>query len=152
MLFVTIPATDMARYSYMSSRLKELLLSMRNARKTLENFANASFDKVFAKCIYLFISESQQCENEIMSQIDSLDGSPHHENVGRKQQQPVSTSKITGMKSVCDYCEKVYVEGYKRLIKDNHLGNSLTSLMKNHLRIFQSSLTQLKQFTEAAVN
>jgi len=152
MLFVTIPATDMARYSYMSSRLKELLLSMRNARKTLENFANASFDKVFAKCIYLLISESMQCENEILSQIDSLDGSPHYDNVKGQKHQPVSTAKITGMESVCDYCEEVYVKGYKGIISDNHLGNSLTSLMKNHLRIFQSSLTQLKQFTEAAVN
>lgn len=152
MLFVTIPDNDLARYSYMSSKLKEMLLNLRNARKNLESFANSSFDRVFAKCIYLFTSESLQCENEILSQIDTLHGSPHYAGVPEQKHQPVVPEKISNMDSVCDYCEKAYIEKYRQMIKDNHLGNSLKSLMQSHLKIFLSSLTQLKQFKDAAIN
>ena len=151
MLFITIPPKELAKYSYMSSKLKEILYDMRHARKNLENFANACFDKAFAKCIYLFTSESLQCENEILSQIDSLDGSPHFYNKP-EDKEPRGFEKITGMDSVCNYCERAYVENYMQIIKDNHLSTSLRSLMQNHLRLFLSSLTQLKQFKEASVN
>jgi hypothetical protein len=58
MLFVTIPDNELATYSYMSAKLKELLFNLRAARKTLEGFASTCFDKAFAKCIHLFTSES----------------------------------------------------------------------------------------------
>ena len=152
MLFVTIPDKDLASYSYMSSKLKEMLLNLRNARKNLESFANSSFDKVFAKCIYLVTSESLQCENEILSQIDCLDGSPHYDDIPGQRHEPVVPEKISNMDSVCDFCEKAYIEKYVQMIKDNHLSNSLKSLMQSHLKIFLSSLTQLKQFKDAAIN
>jgi len=152
MLFVTISDKDLAKYSYMSGKLEEMLLNLRHARKNLESFANTCFDKVFAKCIYLFTSESLQCENEIISQIDSLDSSPHYDNIPEQKYPSVTKEKITNMNSVCDYCEEAYIEKYRQIIKDNHLCSSLKSLMQNHLRLFLSSLTQLKQFNEAAVN
>jgi hypothetical protein len=153
MLFVTIPTKDLAKYSYMSSKLKEMVYNLRNARKNLESVANASFDKAFAKCIYLFTSESLQCEKVILSQIDSLDGVPHYDDKEQKDQTVVA-EKFTGMASLCNYCEEAYIEKYKQLISDNHLGNSLKSLMQNHLRLFLSSLTQLKLFEDVktAVN
>ena len=45
---------------------------MSKARKNLEDVAQSSFDKSFAKCVYLFASESLQFENEIHAQIDSF--------------------------------------------------------------------------------
>ena len=152
MLFVTIPDKDLATYSYMSSKLRDLLFNLRTARKTLESFANTCFDKSFAKCIHLFTSESLQCENEILSQIDCLHGSPHYDNISQQKYQAVVADKLLNMESVCDYCEKAYIEKYRQMLKDNHLGSSLKSLMQNHLKLFLSSLTQLRQFTEAAVN
>ena len=142
----------MARYSYMSSKLRDMLLDLRDARRTLENVANASFDKAFAKCIYLFASESLQCENEIVSQIDCLDGNPHYDSRPERKQQPAHPEKLATMEALCNYCERAYVEKYRQLINDNHLGTSLKSLMQNHLQLFLSSLTQLKQFKEAVAN
>ena len=152
MLFVTIPYNDLARYSYMSSKLRELLLNLRTARKTLESFANTCFDKSFAKCIHLFTSESLQCENEIASQIESLDGCPHYDKIPQQKSKPLAADNLLHMDSVCEFCEKAYIDKYRQMLKDSHLGSSLKSLMQNHLRLFLSSLTQLQQFTEAAVN
>jgi hypothetical protein len=151
MLFVTIPTKDLARYSYMSSKLREMLYNMRNARKNLEGVANASFDKAFAKCIYLLASESLQCENEIVSQIDSLDGQPKYDCKPEQKEQSIAPEKIMAMDSLCKYCEKVYIERYKQLINDKHL-SSLKSLMTNHLQLFLSSLTQLRLFHDASAN
>jgi hypothetical protein len=136
----------------MSSRLKEMLYTLKNARKTLEGIANTSFDKAYAKCIYLFASESMQCEKEILSQIDSLDGVPHYDDKTEHEVQTVTTEKISTMDSLCNYCEKEYIEKYKQLLRDNHLGNSLKSLIQNHLLLFISSLTQLRLFTDVSVN
>ena len=136
MLFVTIPTKDLARYSYMSSKLREMLYNMRNARKNLEGVANASFDKAFAKCIYPFTSESLQCENEIVSQIDSLDGQPKYEISLNKKIRQLLLKRSWRWTSLCEYCERVYIERYKQLINDKHLGNSLKSLMTNHLNYF----------------
>ena len=52
--------------------LKQMVNKMCTARKTLEAIANTSFDKPFAKCMYMLTSESLQCENEIRAHIDSL--------------------------------------------------------------------------------
>jgi len=148
MLFVTIPTKDLARYSYMSSKLKEMLYNLRNARRTLESIANASFDKAFAKCIYLLASESLQCEKEILSQIDSLNGVPYYDDRTEQKEQAVAAAKFTSMDSLCNYCEEAYIEKYKQLLKDNHLGSPLKSLIQNHLLLFISSLTQLRLFTD----
>ncbi|MEP6684813.1 MAG: hypothetical protein ABJA35_16190 [Parafilimonas sp.] len=153
MMFVTISPKQAAQYSYMCGRLKNMVNKMVLARKTLEEIANASFDNSFAKSVYLLASESLQCENEIRAQIGSL-------SCFNYSQEPISNKKmpsisISGsLESICNYSEKIYLSSYRKLLKDKHLGNSIKSLIKNHLQLFMSSLTQLRMFNDVknAVN
>ncbi len=147
MMFITISPKQAEQYSYTCIRLKQMINKMCAARKTLEGIANASFDKSFSKCVYLFTSESLQCENEIRAQIESLSCFNYEDN-NINSQKTSPANAINGIESICNYCEKAYLKPYKKLLSDKHIGNSLKSLMQNHLQLFMSSLTQLRLFNE----
>jgi hypothetical protein len=153
MMFVTIPPKQAAQYSYMCLRLKSMINKMSTARKTLEGIANSSFDKSFAKCVYLLASESLQCENEIRAQIGSLNCATYDDAPVENKKLPAVNS-LNELASVCDYSEEVYLNSYKKLLNDKHLGKSIKSLIQNHLQLFISSLTQMRLFNDVktAVN
>lgn len=152
-MFVTISPKQAAQYSYMCERLKNMVNKMVTARKTLEGIANTSFDKSFAKCVYLLASESLQCENEIRAQIDSLNCNNYGEAPAEHKKLPVVTA-ARGIESICHYSEEVYLNSYKKLLNDKHLGTSIKNLIQNHLQLFISSITQLRLFNDVktAVN
>ncbi len=147
MIFITVSPKQAAQYSYMCLRLKQMVNKMRTARQTLENIANTSFDKAFARCVYLLTSESLQCENEILAHIDSLNCDSHQNDRLESKKSPVSIT-INGIESICKYFEEVYLGSYKKLLKDKHLGSSVKNLMQNHIQLFISNLTQLRLFNE----
>jgi len=147
MIFVTVSPKQAAHYSYMCIRLKQIAGKMNAARKTLEGIANASFDKTFAKCVYLLTSESLQCENEIRAQLNTLNCNSY-EDLNIEAKKPAPANSITGLESLCSYFEEAYLNSYKKLLKDRHIGKSIKSLMQNHLQLFMSSLTQLRLFID----
>lgn len=147
MIFITVSPKQAARYAYMCIQLKQMANKMHTARKTLEGIANTSFDKSFAKCVYLLTSESQQCENEILAQINSLN-CDNHENDRLEKEQSSVINTIAGLESLCSYFEQVYLNSYKKLLKDKHLDNSIKNLIQNHLQVLMSSLAQLRLFYE----
>ncbi len=147
MIFITVSPKQAAQYAYMCIQLKQMANKMHTARKTLEGVANTSFDKSFAKCVYLLTSESQQCENEILAHINSLN-CDHQENDRFESEQFPVTNAITGIESLCSYFEKAYLNSYKKLLKDKHLGSSIKDLIQNHLQLLISSLAQLRLFYE----
>ncbi|HEY2726362.1 MAG TPA: hypothetical protein VGI61_04260 [Parafilimonas sp.] len=153
MMFVTISPKQAAQYSYMCVRLKNMVNKMGTARKTLEGIANTSFDKSLAKCVYLLASESLQCENEIRAHINSLSCSNYDDAPAENKKLPSVTS-AAALESICDYSEEIYLNSYKKLLNDKHLGKSIKSLIQNHLKLFISSITQLRLFNEVqtAVN
>ena len=124
-----------------------MLNKMSAARKTLEGIANTSFDKPFAKCVYLITSESLQCENEIRAHIDSLN-CDNYNNEYIENKSASSVHALSGLGAVSDYFEETYLNSYKKLLKDKHLGSSLKSLIQNHLQLLMSSLTQLRLFED----
>src|ERR1700752_3318150 len=107
MVFVTISPKQAAQYSYMCVRLKRMVNKMYTARKTLEAIANTSFDKSFARCMYMLTSESLQCENEIRAHIDSLNCEPYEADIAEKTE-ILPSKKISGIESICNYFEEVY--------------------------------------------
>jgi len=145
MLFVTISSKEAEEYSYLCVRLKRMMEKMHNGRKSLEAIANASFDKTFAKCVYMLTSESLQCENEIRAQINSLNCDNLDETDYEKE---VSIKTIKNSEDVCDYFEDVYLKTYKKLLKDKHLNESLKNLIENHLQSFMCMFTQVKLFND----
>lgn len=147
MMFVTISPKQAAQYSYMCLRLKQMVNRMHSARKTLEEIANNSFDKPFAKCVYMLTSESLQCENEIRAHIDSLNCISYEDEHTETKNLPV-VNTINGLDSICNYLEEMYLSSYKKLLKDKHFGTSIKSLIQNHLDLFMSSITQLRLFNE----
>jgi hypothetical protein len=147
MIFVTISNKQKAQYAHTCSQLKQIVNKMRAARKTLEGIANTSFDKLFAKCVYLFTSESLQCENEIRAQIDSLSCFSYEDNAVETKT-AYAENTINGLEDLCTYCESTYLNSYKKLLKDKELSTSLKSLMQNHLQLFMYSLTQLRLFND----
>lgn len=146
MLFITLSPKELSTYAYLSTRLNEMLYNLSNARKNLEGVANASFDRPLAKCIYLFASESLQCEREINSQIESL-GCNHDIDNSENTNKMLPLGKALNDDSICNYCERAYIERYKELLKDKQLTTSLKTLFRNHLQLFVSSLTQLRLFS-----
>ena len=147
MLFVTISPKQAALYNYMCSRLTHMVNRMSAARKKLEHFANTSFDKPLATSVYLIASESLQCENEIRSHIDSLNCSSYEELPAEDGSKYALTSS-SNLDNVCDFLEDNYLCSYKKLLDDKKFGSSIRSLIKNHVRMFNSSLTQLKLFND----
>ena len=153
MLFVTISPKQAAQYNYMCIRLSHLLNKMSAARKTLEQVANTSFDKPLAKCVYLVASESLQCENEIRSQIGSLNCATYDDE--HLQDKKIDSLKMSNsLEALCNYLEEIYLTSYKKLLNDKHFGKSIKDLIQNHIQLFMSSLTQLRLFNEVknAVN
>lgn len=120
----------------------------------LEDVAQSSFDKAFAKCVYLFTSESLQFENEIHSQINSFNCPQLNSKAEEQQEKPDAPLSTKSMELICSYLEENYIKSYKQLLKDKHLSSSLKSLMNNQLQAFLASLTQLRLFNEveASVN
>lgn len=147
MLFVTISPQQAAQYSYMCTRLKNMIKKMVTARKTLEEIADTSIDKSFAKCVYILTSESLQCENEIRAQIDSLSCMDYENEYVEIEKQPVTTN-MQGVESICKYLENIYLKSYEKLLKDKKLGSSVKSLIQNQMQLFMSSLTQLRLFND----
>ena len=99
MLFVKLSPRQIASYSYACVKLQKILNKMRRARKMLEDIAQSSFDKSFAKCVYLFTSESLQFENEIHSQINSFNCTQLNLKAEEKQETPdalLSTKNMVG--------------------------------------------------------
>jgi hypothetical protein len=153
MLFVNISPKQAAQYNYMCVRLSHMLNKMSAARKTLENIGNTSFDKPLAKCVYLLASESLQCENEIRSQIGSLNCSMYEDE--HLEDNKISSLKISNsLESLCNYIEEAYLTSYKKLLNDKHFGDSMKDLIQHHVEMFMSSLTQLRLFNDVknAVN
>ncbi len=150
-MFVTISPGQATQYSYMCSRLKEVVNKMYAARTTLEAIANKSFDKSFAKCVYLLTSESLQCENEIRAHIDSLN-CDSYEDCHIENKKPPLTISLIGLESICNFFEEMYLNSYKKLLSDKHFAGSLKSLIQNHLQLFISSLTQLRLFNELKIS
>lgn len=120
---------------------------MHIARKSIEAVANASFDKPFAKCVYMLTSESLQCENEIRSHIDSLNCG-NHESDHHEAKNNLPLNNIEDANAICNYFEDVYLNSYKKLLKDKHLSTSLKNLIQNHLQSFMWILTQVKLFND----
>ena len=148
MVFVTISQKEAAQYAHICMRLKNMVNSMCTARKTLEAIANASFDKAFAKCMYMLTSESLQCENEIRAHIDSLICSDYEDERHTENKKLIPVNKINTIEGVCNFFEETYLKSYKKLLKDKHFGTSLKSLIQNHLQQFNWSLTQLRLFND----
>ncbi len=147
MVFVTISPKQAAQYSHLCSQLKCIAQKMYTARKSIEAIANASFDKPFAKCMYMLISESLQCENEIRAHIDSLNcGNHESEYLEAKNNLPIKNSEDTNV--ICKYFEDIYLSSYKKLLKDKQLSTSLKNLIQNHLQSFMWILTQVKLFND----
>ncbi|HEX5149833.1 MAG TPA: hypothetical protein VFW07_00210 [Parafilimonas sp.] len=145
MVFVTISPKQAAQYAYMCVRLKRMVNKMYAARKALEAIANTSFDKSFARCMYMLTSESLQCENEIRAHIDSLNCERYETDITEKKEM-LPSKKFNGIESICNYFEEVYLNSYKKLLNDKHFASSLKSLIQNHIRLFKQSLTQLRLF------
>lgn len=143
MLFIKLSPRQAAAYSYTCSRLQTALDKMINARKTLEQLARSSFDKSFAKCVYLFASESIQFEHEINAQINSLSYTQLNEEEQIVKPEADNVSAMKNIESLCNYLEENYIQSYKQLLEDKRLSRSLKSLMNNHLQMFLSNLTQL---------
>src|SRR6187551_966497 len=133
MLFVKISPKQAEEYSYLCVRLKTIIQKMRTARKSLEAIADASFDKPFAKCVYMLTSESLQCENEIRSHLNSLNCDNLRQTDYGKE---VSIKNIMNTEDVCDYFEEMYLKTYKKLLKDKHLNESLKNLIQHQLQYF----------------
>jgi hypothetical protein len=147
MVFVTISSKQAAQYSYLCTQLKNIVQKMHTARKSIEAIANASFDKPFAKCMYMLTSESLQCENEIRSHIDSLNcGTYESEHLEAKDNMPLNN--IEDPNIICNYFEDIYLNSYKKLLKDRHLSASLKNLIQNHLQSFMWILMQVKLFSD----
>lgn len=147
MLFVTISPKQAAQYSHLCNRLKKIVEKMHIARKSIEAVANASFDKPFAKSVYMLTSESLQCENEIRAHIDSLNCSGY-ENDNLQEANNLSINNTEDTNAICNYFENVYLNSYKKLLKDKYLSTSLKNLMQNHLQSFTWILMQMKLFNE----
>ncbi len=147
MVFVTISQKQAAQYSYLCNQLKNIVQKMHTARKSIEAIANASFDKPFAKCMYMLTSESLQCENEIRSHIDSLNCGTH-ENERLDAEDNLALYNIEDTNVICNYFEDIYLKSYKKLLKDKHLSASLKNLIQNHLQSFMWILTQVKLFND----
>ena len=147
MVFVTISPKQAAQYSYLCIRLKNIVQKMYTARKSIEAIANASFDKPFAKCMYMLTSESLQCENEIRAHIDSLNCG-NHENEHLEANNNPTLNNIEDANVICNYFEDIYLNSYKKLLKDKHLSTSLKNLIQNHLQSFMWILTQVKLFND----
>lgn len=147
MIFVTISPKQAAQYSYICRRLKIVVEKMHSARKMLEAAANTSFDKSFAKCVYMLTSESLQCENEIRAQIDSLNCN-YYEIEPAENKTLFPAGNLNGVEAICKYFEEVYLKSYRTLLKDKHFGNSIKKLIQNHLQLFMQSLTQLRLFND----
>ncbi|MBS1747847.1 MAG: hypothetical protein JST21_16915 [Bacteroidetes bacterium] len=124
-----------------------MLNRMSAARKKLEHFANSSFDKSLATSVYLIASESLQCENEIRSHIDSLNCSSYEE-LPAEDEGKRSLTSTSNLDNVCDFLEDNYLHSYKRLLDDKKFGSSIRNLIKNHFRMFNSSVTQLRLFND----
>jgi len=145
MLFVTISSKEAEEYAYLCIRLKKIMEKIHNARKSLEAIADASFDKPFAKCVYMLTSESLQCENEIRAQINSLNCDNLEQTDYEKE---ISVKTVSNAEDVCDYFEEVYLKTYKKLLKDKHLIEPLKNLIENHLQSFMWMFTQVKLFND----
>lgn len=148
MLFVNLTPSQVSTYTYACEKLQHTLNKMTEARKTLQQVADSSYDKSFAKCVYLITSESQQFENEIHSQIDCfncLDTTNNEAGTVIKKSKPFS---IKNIETLCRYLEENYIKSYKRLLKDKYLNTSVKKLISNHLQILLSSLTQLRLFKD----
>ncbi len=148
MLFVTVTPNEAAHYSYICMRLKNMANKMCEARKTLEAAANASFDKTFAKCMYMLTSESLQCENEIRSHIDSMICNDNEDERHIENKRLVPVKRLSSVESVCDFFEEVYLKSYRKLLRDKKFGASLKSLIRNHLQQFTASLMQMRLFND----
>jgi hypothetical protein len=147
MVFVTISSKQAAQYSYLCNQLKNVVQKMHTARKSIEAIANASFDKPFAKCMYMLTSESLQCENEIRAHIDSLNcGTYENEHLEAKDN--MSLNNVEDTNAICNYFEDIYLNSYKKLLKDKHLSASLKNLIQNHLQSFMWILMQVKLFND----
>ncbi|MFT4153309.1 hypothetical protein [Parafilimonas sp.] len=148
MLFVTISPKEAKQYAYICTRLKSTVNKMSEARKTLEAVANTSFDKPFAKCMYMLTSESLQCENEMRAQIDSMicNDNEKQQDAGKEKRMPVT--KFSSIEGVCRYFEDAYLKSYRKLLKDKKFNTSLRNLMQNHLRQFNASLMQMRLFND----
>jgi hypothetical protein len=120
---------------------------MSAARKKLEHFANSSFDKPLATSVYLIASESLQCENEIRSHIDSLNCSAYEE-LPADDSSKCALNNSSNLDNVCDFVEDNYLSSYKKLLDDKKIGSSIRNLIKNHIRMFSSSMTQLRLFND----
>jgi len=117
------------------------------ARKSIEAVANSSFDKSFAKCVYMLTSESLQCENEIRAHIDSLNYGSHETEPSEKVNN-LYFNNMEDTNAICNYFENVYLNSYKELLEDKYLSSSLKNLMQNHLQSFMGILMQMKLFNE----
>lgn len=152
MLFVTISPKEAEQYAYICMRLKNMVNNMCTARKTLEAVANASFDKPFAKCMYMLTSESLQCENEMRAHIDSLLCNDYEDEHHTENKKLMALNNINTIEGICDFFEKAYLKSYKKLLKDKNLGPSLKRLIENHLYKINSSLLQLRLFKDVSRN
>ncbi len=147
MTFASISSKQAAQYAYMCNKLQHVANKMSAARKTLGDVANRNSDKSLVKCVHLIMSESLQCENEIHAQLGTLNCS-NYNNTGNTKEKRYSINSVNGLESLCLFFEHVYLDSYKKLLKDKHLGDSLRSLMQHHLRMFMSSLMQLRLFND----
>ncbi len=148
MLFVNLTPGQVNAYSYACEKLQHTLNKMSAARITLQQAAATSFDAAFAKCVYLFMLESQQFENEINSQIYSFNCLPATLNEVHIQPKRKRSFSAKNMETLCRYVEENYIKSYKRLLKDKNLNSSLKNLISNHLQVLLSSLTQLRLFKD----
>jgi hypothetical protein len=151
MMFVTFSPKQEAKYGYMCVQLRKMADNMYGARKALERLANASFDKSFARCVYLLTSESLQCENEIHAQIDSLNCSNFSlpaMTVSKEGEKMCLSDNINGLEALCKYCEDTYLNWYKQLLHDKHLASSVKRLIQKQSELFMHSITQLRLFLD----
>ena len=147
MLFVKLSRQQEAAYTYACAKLQTILNKMSMARKTLEEIAETSFNKSFAKCVYLFTSESLQFENEIHAQIGSFNCKELN-GVEETDEKPAMFFPTKDMELICTYLEESYIKSYRQLLKDKYLNNSLKNLINNQLQAILSSLAQLRLFNE----
>lgn len=149
MVFITVSPKEAAQYAYICQRLKDAVNKMCTARKTIEAAANASFDKPFAKCMYMLASESLQCENEMRAHIDSMICNDNEDEHHTENRTLMPSLKVNTGEGIYNFFKNAYLALYKDLLNDRYFSaSSLKDLIQNHIRQFNWSLTQLKLFND----
>ena len=143
MLFAQFSKAETVVYGYIYQKIDQLYEHLQNARLQIQKLAGTSSDITLRKSLNLLSVESEQCENELKSVMNSINADS---SIRKKSKEAFhfSNESITSMPSLALYCEHVYVEKYMQLLNDRHISDSVKTLMQHHVAMFKSTITQLE--------